>query len=74
MASEKEKQLAIKIKVLRAEKGWTQKQLAEHSGVSICAIQYIEDNCKKKPRVDALIKIAKAFKIDPDILIEYIID
>ena len=58
--------------MLRAEQGWTQKQLAENSGVSVCAIQYIEDDCKKKPRVDMLVKIAKALKIDPNVLVSII--
>lgn len=72
MVDERGKQLALKIKMLRAEQGWTQKQLAEHSGVSVCAIQYIEDDCKKKPRVDMLVKIAKALKIDPNVLVSII--
>ena len=72
MVDERGKQLALKIKMLRAEKGWTQKQLAEHSGVSVCAIQYIEDDCKKKPRIDMLVKISKALKIDPNVLVSII--
>ena len=72
MVNEKGKKLALKIKMLRAEQGWTQKQLAEHAGVSVCAIQYIEDDCKKEPRIDMLVRIAKALKIDPNVLVDII--
>lgn len=71
MIDEKQRELAIKVKVLRAEKNMTQEQLAESSGVSVCAVTFIE-NCKKKPRVGTLIKIAKAFEIDANELLKYV--
>lgn len=72
MADEKLRQLSSKVRVLRAEKEWTQEQLAKKAGVSACYIQYLEGNCKKRPRAKNLIKVAKALKIEPSILLEYI--
>ena len=71
MVSEKQRELSKKVKVLRAERGWTQEELAKRSGVSICLVYFVE-NCKKKPRVDSLMKIAKAFGIDADELLKYV--
>ena len=66
------KKLAHEIKVLRAKNDMTQEELAEASGVSHCSITFIE-NCKKKPRVSTLIKIAKALKVDENELLNYIV-
>lgn len=72
MVDEKCKQLAMKVKMLRAERGLTQEQLAEKSGVSVGAIFYIEKDCQKKPRVEMLMKLAKALEVAPEELLQYI--
>ena len=59
------------IRLNRRRMNLTQEQLAESSGVSVCAVTFLE-NCKKKPRVGTLIKIAKAFEIDANELLKYV--
>lgn len=71
MTEENQKELAKKVKILRAERDMTQEELARKSGVSPCLVYFIE-NCKKKPRVDSLMKIAKAFGVDAEELLKYI--
>ena len=66
------KKLAHEIKVLRAKNVMTLEELAVVSGVSHCSITFIE-NCKKKPRVATIIKIAKALKVDENELLNYIV-
>ena len=66
------KRLATEVKVLRAFKGLTQRELSEKSGVSESTIVFIE-KCKKEPRPDTLIKIAKALDVDAERLLKYII-
>ena len=65
------KNLAKQIKILRGKNSMTQEELAKASGVSACAITFIE-SCKKKPRVATLIKIAKALNVDESELLNYI--
>lgn len=65
------KRLANQIKVLRARNNMTQEELSRASGVSACAITFIE-SCKKKPRVATIIKIAKALNVDENELLNYI--
>ena len=55
------------IRLLRVEKGWTQAELAKKSGVSIVTVCLIETG-KTKPSVDTILKISRAFSIDPSIL------
>lgn len=66
-----QKELAKTLQILRAKNGLTQIELANKSGVSTCTVAFIE-NCKKVPRVDTLIKIAKALSVDEDELLKYI--
>lgn len=68
---EKMRKLATEIKVLRAKKNMTQEELANASGVSVCAITFIE-GCKKRPRVATLVKIAKALEVDEKELLKFI--
>lgn len=71
MIDERQKELALRIKILRAENDFTQEELAKRSGLSVCLIHNIE-TCKKKPRFNTLMKIAKAFEIDAEELLKYI--
>ena len=66
------KNLANHVRVLRAKNGMTQEDLAKASGVSPCAIVFIE-NCRKKPRMTTLVKIARALKVDENELLNYIL-
>ena len=68
---ERLQKLATEIKVLRARKNMTQEELANVSGVSECAITFIE-NCKKKPRVSTIVKIARALEVDETELLKII--
>ena len=62
--------LAIKIKNLRNQKGFSQEQLAEESKLSLRTIQRIEKTGTIS-RGDTLIKITQALNITPDELLEW---
>ena len=68
----KMKLLAQQIKVFRAKKSMNQEDLAVVSGLSPCTIALIE-SCKKKPRVETLVKIAKALGVEENELLCYIL-
>lgn len=62
--------IGTKIKELRKDKGFSQKQLANASGLSVASIQGYEQG-KYKPKKETLTKIAKALDVsiadlDPD--------
>ena len=52
-----------RIKILRAEKSWTQAELAEISGISRQAVISIE-KYKYTPSLELAFKLAKAFDTD----------
>ena len=62
--------LAIKIKNLGNRKGFSHKQLAEESNLSIRTIQRIEKS-GTIPRGDTLIKLTQALSVTPDELLEW---
>lgn len=70
--SENLRKLAHEIKVLRAKNNMTQEELAKASGVSNCAITFIE-NCKTQARAKTLIKLARALQVDESELLNYIL-
>ena len=55
--------LAIKIKLERTKRGWSQEKLAEISKLSTTYINSIEHSANS-PTIDTLIKIAFAFDIE----------
>lgn len=70
--SENLRKLAHELKVLRAKNNMTQEELAKASGVSNCAITFIE-NCKTQARAKTLIKLARALHVDESELLNYIL-
>ncbi len=58
------------IKIKRLEKGWTQEDLAEKSGVPQSTISQIERGNRKHPTHKNVMKIARALEINPIELIE----
>lgn len=59
--------LAQKIKELRAEKGWTQLDLAKRAGLGRGYISNLEGaKVVHNPSADALLKLARAFNIKPE--------
>ena len=50
----------MNIKVIRKNKGWTQKKLAKESGISFSMISKLESGEKKNPSFETLSKIAEA--------------
>lgn len=70
--SENMRKLAHEIKVLRAKNNMTQEDLAKASGVSNCAIVFIE-NCRTQARAKTLIKLARALHVDESELLIYIL-
>ena len=65
-----EKILAEKIKALRAQRGWTQKDLAEKTGLSMGAISEIERGLYQFHRRSTIEKIARAFGLAPEELLD----
>jgi transcriptional regulator with XRE-family HTH domain len=54
---------------LRKQKGWSQEKLAVESGVSYNTLIKLERGRIKNPKIDTVIKLAKALKVSIDELI-----
>jgi len=57
------------LKKLRNKKGWSQEKLAREAGISYQTLIKIEQNRIKNPRLETLIKIAKALGVSLDKLV-----
>jgi uncharacterized Tic20 family protein len=66
----KNKELAQRIKVLRSRKSFSQEELSERSGLSLRTIQRIE-NGETEPRGDSLKRLAHAFEVSSDEIIDW---
>lgn len=55
--------LAHSLKRLRAQRGWTQEELAQRSGVSRVTISRFESEAEPSPRVETLEKLADALEV-----------
>ena len=55
----------------RKAKGWTQERLAEEAGVSALQIGFVERG-ENSPKLQMILRIAKAFRIRPGELIDHI--
>ncbi|HEX3009897.1 MAG TPA: helix-turn-helix domain-containing protein [Bacteroidales bacterium] len=66
----KNNELARKIKELRNRKGFSQEELAEKAGLSLRTVQRIE-NGETEPRGDSLKRLASAFNVSPDEIIDW---
>lgn len=55
--------LGEKLKELRADRGWTQNELAKRSGLDRGYIANLETNMVDKPSADTFLKLARAFNI-----------
>jgi transcriptional regulator with XRE-family HTH domain len=53
---------------LRKRRGFTQEKLAELSGVSIATIRNMEQDAPNRPRVQTLLKLAEALRVDTSTL------
>jgi len=58
--------LAQKLKELRLERGWTQQEVANRSGISRQSVSYLEQRDRGRPPADILLKLARAFNIKPE--------
>ncbi|MFH1288149.1 MAG: helix-turn-helix transcriptional regulator [bacterium] len=54
---------------LRKQKGWSQEKLAVESGISYNTIIKIERGGIKNPKIETVIKLAKALEINIDKLV-----
>jgi len=57
------------LKKLRNKKDWTQERLARESGISFHTLIKIESGRIKNPRLETLIKLAKALGVSIDKLV-----
>ena len=64
-----DKMLEQRLKQLRKKAGWSQQSLAEKAGLSYNVITKIEQGVAKKPTIQTMIKLADAFKISLDELV-----
>lgn len=58
------------LKTFRKKKGWSQEKLAREAGISYQTLIKIEQGRIKNPKLETLIKLAKALKISLDRLIK----
>lgn len=63
-------ELANRIKELRTRRGFSQEELSERTGLSLRTIQRIE-NGETEPRGDSLKRLAHAFDVTPDELVDW---
>jgi len=49
---------------LRMAKGWTQEKTCLRAGISVRTLQTIEEHAMKRPTVETVRKLARAFKCD----------
>ena len=54
---------------IRKEKGWTQEKLAQEAGISYNTLIKIERNGIKNPKIETVIKLAKALVVAIDKLL-----
>ncbi len=66
----KNKELARRIKDLRNRRGFSQEELSETTGLSLRTIQRIE-NGETEPRGDSLKRLASAFDVSPDEIMDW---
>jgi len=57
------------LKKLRNKKGWSQERLAREAGISYQTLIKIEQDRIKNPRLETLIKLAKALGVSLDKLV-----
>jgi len=62
--------MANRIKELRARRGFSQEELSERTGLSLRTIQRIE-NGETEPRGDSLKRLAQAFDVLPEELVDW---
>jgi len=55
---------------LRKQKGWSQEKLAVESGVSYNTIIKLERGRIRNPKIETVIKLAKALRVSIDKLVE----
>ena len=53
----------MRLRYIRIEKGWTQRDVAETSGVTVQTISHIERG-KHPPRLETMLKISKALAVE----------
>ena len=56
--------MGTKLRELRAERGWTQNELAKRSGVARTNLASIETGKVMKPATETILKLARAFNIN----------
>jgi transcriptional regulator with XRE-family HTH domain len=59
-----------RLKELRKKAGWSQQKLAEKAGLSYNVITKIEQGSAKNPNIQTIVKLADAFKMTLDDLLD----
>lgn len=62
--------LTNKIRDLRKKRNWSQQELAEKAGLSFSAIVKLDTGLAKHPTIQTIAKLAEAFGISIDELME----
>jgi transcriptional regulator with XRE-family HTH domain len=55
---------------IRKEKGWSQEKLAQEAGISYNTVIKIERGGIKNPKIETVVKLAKALDVTLDELVE----
>jgi len=59
------------LKKFRTEKGWSQEKLAREAGISYQTLIKIERGNIKNPKIETLVKLAKALGLSVENIINY---
>lgn len=68
---EARRKFANRLRQLRKKKGWTQKELADKALIHVRHIQRLESNKPSAVELDSIVKLAKAFGITHQSLINF---
>lgn len=60
--------IGVRIALLRAEKGWSQAELARRIGVSASAVGMYEQG-RREPSLDIVVRLAREFGVTTDCLL-----
>jgi transcriptional regulator with XRE-family HTH domain len=64
IASQKLKQIGLKVRLLRQARGWTQKELTQHMGlVSPITISHVESGSRNF-NINTLVRLSLALEVD----------
>ena len=62
--------VSVRVREIRTQRGWSQAELADRSGVSVVALNRLENGRTKGVTFDTLDRLAKALSVHAGVLID----